>query len=476
MKKDVVLITGNFNVLHPGHIRLFKFAKNLGGTLIVGVFSDKLAGQAINITEELRIEALASIEIIDEVLLIQDSLENFIKKHKPHIVVKGKEYENKINLELSLVEQYGGKLIFSSGEIGITSLETSGDGHRIPYSAQKIINSFMLRHNISLSRLQNLLDSFSEKNICVIGDTIVDEYIDCFALGMSQEEPSLVVSPQQTKKFLGGAGIVASHAAQLGANVKFFSIAGQDQERNFAASILEKYNVDYNFIIDTARPTTLKQRFRSQGRSLLRVSKLSQQAIPISLQNLILNQFEKFAQTFDAIIFSDFNYGCLPQALVDKIITIAKKNKVFIAADSQSSSQVGDISRFVGANLITPTEREARLAIQNFDDGLVVLADKLMFKSKADFILLTLGDEGMISQHADSLKQTPHTEKLDALNPQPIDVSGAGDSVLTTASLALACGGTLWEATLLGNIAAFIQVGRVGNIPLTKSEFLQALS
>ena len=86
---------------------------------------------------------------------------------------------------------------------------------------------------------------------------------------------------------------MASHASQLGANVTFLSVTGQDKARNFAASILDKYDVNYSFIVDTARPTTVKQRFRSQGKSLLRVSTLSQQAIPSKLQEIIFLNLKK---------------------------------------------------------------------------------------------------------------------------------------------------------------------------------------
>ena len=147
-----------------------------------------------------------------------------------------------------------------------------------------------------------------------------------------------------------------------------------------------------------------------------------------------------------------------------------------ISADSQSSSQFGDVSRFQGAHLITPTEREARLALHNYDDGLVVLADKLMAKTSAQNILLKLGSDGMIAQLVQKQDGLRHTERLDALNINPVDVSGAGDSVLITASLALAAGATLWQASLLGSVAAFIQVGRVGNIPIRSSEITQVLS
>ena len=141
---------------------------------------------------------------------------------------------------------------------------------------------------------------------------------------------------------------------------------------------------------------------------------MSQQAISLDRQQAIYEHFAKIVNEIDVLVFSDFNYGCLPQGLVQKIISLAKKYSVFIAADSQSSSQIGDISRFKGVQLITPTEREARIALQNHDDGLVVLSEKLMKKAKSDAIILKLGSEGMIAQlkklssHPQKLKSSSH--------------------------------------------------------------------
>lgn len=476
MQNEIVLITGNFNVLHPGHIRLFKFAKNLGKKLIVGVFSDEIAGAAVNSQQEFRIEAVASIGLIDEVVLINMSLPDFIKELKPAIVVKGKEFENKFNPELDILQTYGGQIIFSSGDVGYYSDNEEPKSLSVPDLTKDIIQSYMQRHNITQKRLSKIVDDFTNKRVCVLGDIIIDEYIDCFPLGMSQEDPTLVVSPQEIKQYLGGAGIVASHASMLGAVVNLLSVTGHDKQRDFAATVLDEYNVNYSLAIDNTRSTTLKQRFRSHGKSLLRVSTLSQQAISTRLQELILSEFEKMASNFDAVIFSDFNYGCLPQNLVNKLISIAKENNAFIAADSQSSSQLGDISRFKGADLITPTEREARLSVKNSDDGLVVLADKVIAETNSKYILLKLGKDGMIAHHSGSGSIQPDTERLPALNFTPVDVSGAGDSVLITSTLALTAGATLWESSLLGSIAAYVQVGRVGNIPLTKTELLSAIS
>jgi bifunctional ADP-heptose synthase (sugar kinase/adenylyltransferase) len=191
---------------------------------------------------------------------------------------------------------------------------------------------------------------------------------------MSQEDPTIVVTPVDSISFVGGAGIVAAHAANLGASVQFVSVTGSDSARDFILEKLAESNVKNYLLVDASRPTTLKQRFRSKGKSLLRVSHLHQGSISLALQKEMLSTLEKMMDSCDLLVFSDFNYGCLPQTLVDQITFLAKKNHVMIAADSQSSSQVGDISRFKSVDLLTPTEREARISTRNREDGLVILA------------------------------------------------------------------------------------------------------
>ena len=149
---------------------------------------------------------------------------------------------------------------------------------------------------------------------------------------------------------------------------------------------------------------------------------------------------------------------------------------MFLAADSQSSSQVGDISRFSGMNVITPTEREARISTRNREDGLVVLAEQLRKQAVANNVLLKLGEEGLLIHAGIDKGDDWLTDRVDALNSAPKDVAGAGDSMLITSAMALACGATIWEAAYLGSLAAAVQVGRVGNTPLCIEELLQELS
>jgi len=292
---------------------------------------------------------------------------------------------------------------------------------------------------------------------------------------MSHEDPSIVVTPVDTQKFIGGSGIVASHASSLGASVDFISVSGEDESREYALECLSKNGVNATLLIDENRPTTLKQRYRSKNKSLLRVSHLYQGAISISHQNQMLELIKKDISDTNLLVFSDFNYGCLPQSLVSGIMNITKNHKLFVAADSQSSSQIGDISRFKNMDLLTPTEREARISTRNHEDGLIVLAESLRQESAAKNILLKLGEEGLLVYTRES-KDGRSTDRIKNLNAVVKDEAGAGDSLLITSAMAMACGADVWEAACLGSLAAALQVGRIGNTPLSIDEFLQVLN
>jgi len=477
MNSRTVFVSGHFNVLHPGHLRLLRFAKGYGDRLVVAVESDRLAGRAAHVPEQMRLQGVQSNSWVDEAFIVDEPIAEVIKRLKPDFVLKGKEHETRFNPELAALESYGGKLVFSSGETTFSSLDLiRKEFQEFDVRSIELPLDYMARHDITGARLASLAKSFANLRVCVVGDLIVDEYITCQPLGMSQEDPTIVVTPVDSIRFIGGAAIVAAHAAGLGAQVHLLSIAGADVTRDFAEQTLAAAQVRSQLLVDDSRPTTLKQRYRAKGKSLLRVSHLHQGPIPSELQSRMLASLERILNDgLDLLVFSDFNYGCLPQPLVDQMTRAAKHHGVMMAADSQSSSQVGDISRFAGMAILTPTEREARISTRNLEAGLVVLAEALKRQSSAQNILLKLGEEGLVIHAGTGTTNDWLTDRVGALNSAPKDVAGAGDSLLITSAMALASGGNIWEAACLGSLAAAIQVGRVGNTPINTRELVQEL-
>ena len=384
-----VFVSGHFNILHPGHLRLLRSAKGYAERLIVAVESDRLAGVAAHIPENLRLEGVQIHSLVNEAFIVDEPIAQVIGRLRPDIVVKGKEHETRYNPELAALEEYGGRLVFSSGETLFSSFDLIRREFVVLDSRSiSLPTGYLVRHAIDKSRLVALLNDFAGLKVCVVGDLIVDEYITCEPLGMSQEDPTIVVTPIDSTRFLGGAGIVAAHAAGLGASAQFVSVTGKDASRDYALDGLAAAGVEARLLLDDSRPTTLKQRYRSKGKSLLRVSHLHQGAISAALQSQLLTALEQALDGADLLVFSDFNYGCLPQPLVEQLVAMAKYRGIVLAADSQSSSQVGDICRFKGMDLITPTEREARISTRNREDGLVVLAEQLRQQASAQNVLL----------------------------------------------------------------------------------------
>ncbi len=467
--RSIVFVSGNFNVVHPGHLRLFKFAAEIGDYLVVGVLPDSSPG--VTVPAEMRLEGLRANIHIDHALLLTSPVEDVISRLRPEIVIKGKEFENRENPEQAIVSAYGGKLIFASGEVRFSSLQLLRNEYLQTKLSTIIKSSDMpARRGFGMEDLKPILSQFAGKRVLVVGDLIIDTYIDCEALGMSQEEPTIVLSPIEQRTFVGGAGIVSLHARGLGAQVNFVTVVGDDTLSQFARDNFERYGVGSELITDDTRPTTHKTRYRAAGKSLLRVNDLRQHAIDPVVMRQFLRKVEELLPRTDLLLFSDFNYGCLPQLLVDAVVARAKEHGVMTMADSQASSQLADISRYRGMTLITPTEREARLATQDFESGLIAVAERLKSVSGTQHLFVTLGAEGLLIYGDD--QGVTRTDRLPAFNTAPRDVAGAGDSLFTTASLALCCGADIWRSAYLGSLAAACQTSRVGNLPLTVADIV----
>lgn len=463
--KNIVLVPGKFRVIHSGHIRLFRAALELGDELVVALDVEGIAREEI----AWRTQALNSFGLVSSVIEYENDISQLLRKIKPAKVLKGYEHSSKYNFETEVLKEYGGELLFSSGsEFSQESDFFSSEDEEI-LSLQKLISlplDFLTRNSISRNQLIQLIDKFNDIQVCVVGDLIVDEYISCRAIGMSQEEPTIVVTPVDSRRFLGGAGIVAAHCASLGANTHLITVTGEDSLADWATHKVANYGLEILSIKDAKRPTTLKQRFRSGTQSLLRVNHLSQEYLDDRKKQQIVDAYKSISSGIDLLIFADFSYGVISADIATQLIEIARENQTIVAADSQSSSQVGKLSKFVGVDLVTATEHEARLEMQEKNLGLVALAEQLSSLLKAENLFLKLGKAGVLLVGNQASESKLPTEEIVSFNHHAIDVSGAGDSMLAAASLALAAGGTIYEAGFIGSLSASIQVGRTGNLPI----------
>ena len=477
-ERPLVFVSGNFNVLHAGHLRLLKFAKECGNQLVVGVNAANSPGAIL--PQESRLEAVRSVGWVDRAIpLDSENCLGFIRKYRPEVVVKGQEHAQYANPELELVAAYGGKIVFGSGENSpsLSESETlslgllSGLGTGVNIKDQ----GYLTRHNFTLQELVSLIMQFETLKVLVIGEAIVDEYITCAPQGMSQEDPTIVLTPQKTEKFIGGAAIVAGHVRGFGADVSFVSVTGRDANSEFIREQLCEQNISCHIFEDISRPTILKQRYRAGSKTMMRVNHLRSHIINQETTSQILRTIEGSIGDYDLVIFSDFNYGMLHNRIVGELSSLFKKASVPMVVDSQSSSQIGDISRYQGMQMITPTEREARLALKDAHSGLVVLSEELLKQTKSKNIILKLGSDGVLIHGRGESSDNLITDCLPAFNQSPVDIAGAGDSLLAGASLSLIAGGDIWKSAYIGSLAAALQVSALGNRPLQRSKLAELL-
>lgn len=471
-KPGTVLISGKFAVIHSGHIRLFMHARSLGGKLIVALDSTGLAKEEI----EWRLAFLSTQDFINQVVVFDGDIKGLLHELRPEFVLKGSEFASLFNVEAEIVSKYGGELVFSSGSTYFSEADLIRKQNRaLRDSIIELPSDYVKRNNLDLDRILECILKFQNIRVCVIGDLIIDEYINCHPLGMSREEPTVVVTPIDSQKFLGGAGIVAAHTVGLGAETTLITIIGQDDAGEWGIQKTRDYGITLSTIRDKKRPTTLKQRYRSGTHTLLKISHLSQDEVSSEIQDQIVQRFETIAPEIDLLILSDFSYGALNSHVSKILIATAKRFNIVIAADSQTSSQFGNLSQFEGVTLITPTEIEARLELKDQQSGLAVIIEKLRKSISAGSIILKLGADGILINGTDTNGESIRMDALPSFNSNPVDTSGAGDSLLSAAALSLAVDRDFYKAGLIGSLAASIQISRVGNLPIQQEHLLAIL-
>ena len=476
--KKISICQGHFNVIHPGHLRFLEFAKKQGDYLIVAVQGPKKLEAFVRdkfYSLDERSRGLASLEFVDKVFIFNDiNFEQVIKIVKPDAYVMGEEFSKKTDNfknDISLVEKSGGKVIFSSGEIHYTSSEfLEKDIVSIEEERRELIHRAIKKQNININKLFDYIDSFSSKHILVIGDTIVDQYVACDALGMSSEAPVLVLHEIENKEYVGGSAIVARNVRAFKSKCSFISLVGLDEPARIVKTELKKEDINYKLIEDKDRQTTFKIRYMVGPQKILRVSRLKDYYLDQKMEEKVIEYISELANQLDGIIVCDFGYGVVTPKILQYISEISDKYNIKLFGDSQTSSQIGNVTEFTNYFLITPSEQEARIALGDKYSGIEVIGNNLMKRTNVKNIVLTLSSEGFITFKSTEDKKFIKTQHFPSLNTFPIDVVGAGDSLLSGLAVSICVGADIMEASVIGTAAAAIAVSKMGNIPVDINE------
>ena len=447
--------------------------------MVVSITSDQNADKGEDrpyINQELRSENLAALEIVDYVVIDDNKTPlSLLKNLKPDIFVKGAEYvgnrddaHEKTLEEQNVVGEYGGVMIFTPGDIVFSSTKLLGI-YKPNIECEKL-RSMLDAQNIDKEYILELLDSFLKKKVLVVGDTIIDRYNYCTTLGKTTKTPTISISFDYCKEFIGGAAIVAQHIQELGGKVAFLTLLGSDEVGKKFIDEFEKNNVQFFYVLDDFRPTTLKERFWADGYKLLQVDRVENRPLAGELQEDFFKRYTKLVKKFDTVVFSDFRHGIFNKHTIDQMISIAKRHKRVIIADSQVSNRWGNIAEFKGKDLICPNEDEARFALGNQDVGVLQLGRWLLRKSEGDNLILKLGERGIIAFEKPTSGKNPEKVRdyypISSFGSKVVDAIGSGDALLGASSLSMSKDVHILACGILANAAAALSLKQMGNVPI----------
>jgi rfaE bifunctional protein nucleotidyltransferase chain/domain len=322
--RKIIHCHGVFDLLHIGHIKHFNEAKSHGDILVVTVTPDEYVNKGPNrpaFSTELRLEALAALESIDFVAKNEwPTAVTTIKQIKPDIYFKGPDYKDHkddvtgmIQEESRAVESVGGQIMYST-EITFSSSSILNRYTDLYYEEQKSFIS-SIRKAIGPEDIKTILEDLKDLKVLVIGETIIDQYIFCEALGKSGKEPVLVLRDLNTEEYVGGAAAVTNHLADFCSSITLISALGESGAyEDFIKANLAK-NIRFEFINKSNSPTIVKKRFVEHvtNSKTLGVYSINDETLSGTdekqLISIILHEIKKH----DLVIVTDYGHGLISE-------------------------------------------------------------------------------------------------------------------------------------------------------------------
>jgi rfaE bifunctional protein kinase chain/domain len=316
--------------------------------------------------------------------------------------------------------------------------------------------------------ITGILKRFGQVKVLVIGDVMVDRYIWGNVARISPEAPVPIVDVTRESESLGAAGNVASNVHGLGAKAMLVGVVGDDEDGQNVRRILKQSEMDTSGIFtDPSRRTTTKTRLvvEKLHQQIARVDREETGAIPEALRKSICDFVKSVGDEFDAILFQDYDKGMLSGPLI-KEITSSFGDKI-IAVDPKFNN----FFEYKGVTLFKPnrSEIERAMGVRIDEQNIKSVIRRLREDLECKFVLLTLGEKGVILAEAEGEYAVPTKVR------QIYDESGAGDSTISAVTIALASGASLRESAVIGNMAGGLAVEKFGAVPVTQHEMLSAI-
>ena len=321
--------------------------------------------------------------------------------------------------------------------------------------------------SISRARVASILAEFRHVRVAIVGDVMLDRYLFGDVERISPEAPVPIVIVENEQDVPGGAANVAANVLALGGRPSLVGIVGDDPPGEVLRRELAALAIDGDGLVAVpGRPTTSKTRILARGQQVVRIDREVTNPLPDRYRDALLAAAYRALAESDVLVLSDYAKGVLDAALIEELIKAATKRKLPIVADPKPK----ELPACRGATLLTPNRRELEAAtgghFTDEDSDFEATRKRL----GVDHLLVTLGAEGMtLASAGQPIKRAPSIAR------EVFDVSGAGDTV--TAWMAAALGAktaTIAEAAWLANLAAGVEVGKLGTATVSRQELLEA--
>lgn len=324
-----------------------------------------------------------------------------------------------------------------------------------------------MNFTMNRARVDRIVSQFAKRKILVFGDVGLDKYTYGKVTRISPEAPIPVVEVTDTKLKLGLASNVADNISALGATPLLAGVIGDDTAGKDFLSLLRKSKItDRYLVIDTKRPTTLKERVVAESQQVVRIDYELQKKADSKLLRDCWARLEKAMIEADAVVIEDYAKGAIEMSICRQIVQTAEQKGIPVLVDPNGNAS---LQTYQGCTLMTPNTAEAEALSHVRIDGLAGLecaGQKLLAESGAKIVIITRGKDGM----AIFARGEEHPIFIPTFAREVFDVSGAGDTVVATLALALVSGADIIEAALLSNFAAGVEVAKRGTATVTLSE------
>lgn len=320
-------------------------------------------------------------------------------------------------------------------------------------------------------RLDTIFERFNHLKVLIVGDVMVDSYLWGKVDRISPEAPVPIVSVTKIENRLGGAANVALNVASLGAKPIICSVVGDDEKANLFSQLLGESDLSTDGLVRSGlRPTTVKTRVISNGQHLLRVDEEKTESLNESESNNLMERFEKILEleAVDVVIMQDYNKGVLSENVITRVIDLCRKKGIPTAVDPKKEHFL----TYRNVDLFKPNLKELRdgLKVELNDDDFMGSLQQAVKKLEEEIhnkiSLITLSERGILCSTDDRWIHLPaHDRKI-------IDVSGAGDTVISVAALCLAQQLEPEITASLSNLAGGLVCESVGVVPIEKDQFL----